>query len=195
MATIHHRGLILPGGRYRHRTPTPTHTRRRRRHHPIRRRQSVSAINIRSTLRPRASIPRVYARVAAIRQIPRPVIQWRTHRDHLAVLRQTHAHPAVIVAAFAKENIRATYRPRTSRPVKDAHLTSVDDAGEVVIGRTDSDAVAIGGETDGGAETVAFCDFVGGVFGPGEAVVAGEVDVVSIAEVRNDRALILSGRG
>ena len=128
--------------------------------------------------------------MAAVRQVPRTVVQWRAHRDHLAVLRQTHAHPAVIVGPLAEENIRAAHRPRSSRPVKDANLAAVDDAGEVVIGRTDRDAVAVGGETDGGAETVAFGDFVRGVFGPGDAVITGEVDVVCVIRYGS---LVLTG--
>ena len=129
--------------------------------------------------------------MTAVRQVPRTVVQWRAHRNHLAVLRQTHAHPAIIVGSLAEEDIRAADTPRAARPVKDAHLTAVDDAGEVVIRRTDRDGVSIGGETDGGAETVAFGDFVGGVFGPGEAVVAGETDETGVY----GGGLILTGRG
>ena len=129
--------------------------------------------------------------MAAVRQVPRTVVQWRAHRDHLAVLRQTHAHPAIIVGPLAEEDIRAAHRPRAARPVKDANLTAVDDAGEVVIGRTDRDGVAVGGETDGGAETVAFGDFVGGVLRPCDAVITGEVDKPA---VRYCGGLVLTGR-
>ena len=184
--------LILSRCRDCHTLPIPTPTRPRRRHHPIRARQPIHPINIRPPLRPHASIPCIYARVAAVRQVPCTVVKWRAHRDHLAVLRQTHAHPAVIVGPLAEEDIRAAHRPRAARPVKHANLSTVDDSGEVVIGRPDSDGIAVGGQTDGGAETVAFGDFVGGVFGPGESVVAGEVDVWAVASTINNRALILS---
>ena len=126
--------------------------------------------------------------MAAVYEVPCTVVKWRAHRDHLAVLRQTHAHPAVIVGPLAEEDICAAHRPRTARPVKHANLSAVDDPGEVVIRRTDSDGIAVGGETDGGAETVAFGDFVGGVFGPGESVVAGEVDEAIIRH----RGLVLT---
>ena len=128
--------------------------------------------------------------MTAVRQVPSTVVQWRAHRDHLAVLRQTHGHPTVIVGPLAEEDIRAADTPRAARPVKDAHLSAVDDAGEVVIGRPDSDGIAVGGETDGGAETVAFGDFVGGVFGPGEAVVAGYTYKVTV----DASGLVLAGR-
>ena len=129
--------------------------------------------------------------MTAVREVPRTVVQWRTHRDHLAVLRQTHAHPAIIVGPLAEEDIRAADTPRAARPVKNAHLAAVDDAGEVVIGRADRDSIAVGGETDGGAETVAFGDFVGGCRGPVEAVVAGEVDEAAV----NRCGLVLTDGG
>ena len=70
----------------------------------------------------------------------------------------------------------------------DADSSAVDDAGEIVIGRTHRECVAVGGETHAGTASVAFGYFVGGGGIPVETVVAGEVD-----EAKRGGALILSG--
>ena len=131
--------------------------------------------------------------MSAIREIPRPVIERRADRDDLAVLRHTHTHPAVIIAPLTDHNIRPTRNPQTvGGKIVNTDLSSVDNTAQIVVGCADCDGSTIGGETYAHTASVAGDDFVGGVCGPGEPVVAGEVDGLWICVVY-DGGLILSG--
>ena len=127
-------------------------------------------------------------------QVARPVIHRRTERDSRTVGRQADTPTCEIVVCFTVV-VRAALDPRSRSGVVviDADVASVGTGcSGVVVGRTHRERIAGGGETETVSALIAAGDdFVGGVFGPGEAVVAGEVDESGIP---NSRGLVLTGR-
>ena len=129
-------------------------------------------------------------------QVARPVIHRRTERHGGSIGGKTDTPTREVITCFAVI-IRATLRPeiRCGIVVVDADVATVGTGcAGVVVGCAYGERIAGGGETETVSALVATGDdFVGGVLGPGDAVVAGEVDVCAVASTINNRALILSG--
>ena len=107
------------------------------------------------------------------------VVHRRTERDSGTIGGKTHTPTGEIIACFAVI-VRAALRPEICCGIvvinADVATVGTGCAG-VVVGRAYGERIASGGETETVSALVAAGhDFVGGVFGPVEAVVAGEVD-------------------
>ena len=187
-AATHHRDLILSRCRDRYTIPTPIPTRPRRRHHPRRCQYPRLSINIHAANRPPLrSAPFVNAHLSASDAV-RAIIIRRANRHRRSIRGHTRAPSALVVGRFA-QNITAALRPRATAPRQYADTPAVNTGGCIGIRAAHGDDRTVRRETDAGTRLVAIGDFVRGVFGPGDAVVAGEVDEAAL----NGCGLVLAG--
>ena len=107
-------------------------------------------------------------------------VHWRAEGDGGSIGGKAHAPTGEVVVCFAVDIGDAALGPFTRCRVEvvDADVAAVGTGcAGVVVGGAYREGVAVGGEAEAVSGLVAAGgDFVGGVLGPGDAVVAGEVE-------------------